>query len=97
MKLFQCSQMSAVDCPGFSSIQQSWKDHSSVNQDLGLSPQVSVIKDSCPEFGIGSAGTAKAMFNFTVYISFGGENAAKVGEMINVFQSGVIHFDNWLL
>lgn len=51
---------------------------------FGLSGLVS-SKTLVPESGTGSTGTAQAMVNLRVYVNFGGEQAAKVGEMIHTF------------
>ncbi|XP_063075107.1 tyrosine-protein phosphatase non-receptor type 13 [Engraulis encrasicolus] len=78
---------------GFCSIQQGGKNYSLVNQDLSLGSQVSVIKDSFSEFGISSTGTAQTVVDLRVYVSFGGEQTAKVGEVVNIFQGSIVYFD----
>lgn len=50
------------------------------------------VRKTTAESGICSTGTAQAMVDLKVYVSFRAEEAIKVGEVVNIFKRGVVHF-----
>lgn len=85
----QSSQVPAVGGPWFCPVQQGGENHSFVEQELGINPEILVFIDSFPESGISSIGTAQVMVDLKVRVRFGGEKTAEVGQW-STFSSRVL-------
>lgn len=67
--MFQNCQAFPMCCPGFTLIQQSRKDNSTVDKKLGLGPDV-MIEDTISETVKGSIARLYPMLNTIIYIYF---------------------------